>query len=180
MNAQELFLKNGISANVWYCSECRFVKRDIETATDCCVKNNCKYCGKLVEEKYWLAHRECIEKDKMEKAEKLDIWDGGVFYEDKYYTNTNELVEALEGDEYIPEYVYICKIIPFPAIEMDCLIESIEESSYGEIGDQLNGLDKLTEAINEFNETNKDLVSYLPDETKMVKISKGGEMCKQP
>ena len=55
---------------------------------------------------------------------------------------------------------------------MDCLIESIEESSYGEIGDQLNGLDKLTEAINEFNETNKDLVSYLPDETKMVKIFK--------
>ena len=172
MNAKELFLKDGKTANVYYCSECKIVKKNKEDADDCCKRNDCKYCGKLVEEEYWLAHRECIEKDEMEKSEKLDTWDGWVYYGDKYYDSVDKLKEELEDDgETIPEYVYICKVIPFPMIKMDHLIESIEESSYEEITDQLTGLDELSEAINGFNEDNKDLVSYLPDETKMVRLS---------
>ena len=172
MNAKELFLKDGKTANVYYCSECRIVAKDKEVAENCCKRSNCKYCGKIVERLHWLAHQECIEKDKITKAEKLDTWDGWVFYEDKYYTTADELIEELEDSgESVPEYIFICKTIPFPMIKMDHLIESIEESSYEEITDQLTGLDELSEAINGFNEDNKDLVSYLPDETKMVRLS---------
>ncbi|MCR4293654.1 MAG: hypothetical protein NUV76_12345 [Candidatus Kuenenia sp.] len=171
MNVQELFLKDGKSAGVYYCEECKIITKKKEDANNCCKRNNCKYCSKLVEEKYWLAHRECIEKDKMEKAEKLDTWDGWVFYEDKYYETIETLIEELEDNgDTIPQYVYICKESPFPAINIDHLIERIEENSYEEIIDSLVGLDELTEAINDFNENNKKLVSYLPDETKKVKI----------
>ena len=38
------------------------------------------------------------------------------------------------------------------------------------IGKYLNGVASLSEAINDFNEKNKELVSYLPDETKRLKM----------
>lgn len=171
MKAQELFFDNGRSANVWYCSECRIVAKDKEVAENCCKRSNCKYCGKIVERLHWLAHQECIEKDKITKAEKLDTWDGWVFYEDKYYTTADELIEELEDSgESVPEYIFICKTIPFPKIRIDDLLEKIGENSYDDVIDRLIGVDVLSDAINIFNEDNNDLVSYLPDETKMVRI----------
>ena len=51
----------------------------------------------------------------MEKAEKLNTWDGWVFYNDKYYETIEDLMEYLTSSgEEIPEYVYICKTVPFP------------------------------------------------------------------
>ena len=170
MNAQELFLENGNSAHVWYCSDCKIVATDKERVDNCCKRNNCKYCGKLVEEKHWLEHRECIESNKIEKAEKLDTWDDWVYYNDKYYSNISELIEELQEDEEeIPEYVYVCKIIPFPKIQIDDLLEEIGENSYEGIEDDLHKVDDLSESIDYFNEMNEHLVSYFPDETKMVK-----------
>ena len=170
MNAQELFLKDGISAKVWYCSNCKIVAKNKEDVDNCSKRNNCKYCGKIVESLYWLAHQECIEKNKIEKAEKLETWDGWVFYEDKYYTTIDELIEKLEDSgESIPEYVFICKTIPFPKIIIDNLLETIDENSYEGIMDSLSGVDALSDEINIFNKENEDLVSYLPDETKMVR-----------
>ena len=169
MNAQELFSKNGFSVHVWYCLSCGVVSKEKEVAENCCKRSNCRYCGEPVEEQHWLAHQACIEKNKIEKAEKLGTWDGWVVYEDKYYTSVDELIEELEDNkDSIPEYVFICKKKPFPAINIEHLIESIEENSYEGIIDSLVGLDALTEAVNAFNENNKDLVSYLPDKTKMV------------
>ena len=170
MNAKELYLKYEKSANIWYCSDCRIVAKSKEVADNCCKRNNCEYCGILVEEKYWTAHRECIDKNIIEKAEKLENWDGWVFYEDKYYTTIRDLIEELEDiEEVIPEYVFTCKTIPFHIIKIDDLLQEIEEASYEGIADNLCGFDTLSSAINDFNEDNKDLVSYLPDETKMVK-----------
>ena len=181
MNAQELFLKDGVSAQVYYCSECKIVAKKKEDADSCCKRSICKYCGNLVEEKFWLAHQECIEKNKIEKAEKLDIWDGWVFYDDKYYTTLEELLEELEDmEESIPEYVYVCKEISFPGIKIDRLIEAIEEDSYEEVIESISGLDTLADAINDFNEDNKGLVSYLPDETKMVRVKEYLNACKKP
>lgn len=124
----------------------------------------------MVEEKHWLEHRECIESNKIEKAEKLDTWDDWVYYNDKYYSNISELIEELQEDEEeIPEYVYVCKIIPFPKIQIDDLLEEIGENSYEGIEDDLHKVDDLSESIDYFNEMNEHLVSYFPDETKMVK-----------
>jgi len=107
---------------------------------------------------------------KIEKAEKLDTWDDWVYYNDKYYSNISELIEELQEDEEeIPEYVYVCKIIPFPKIQIDDLLEEIGENSYEGIEDDLHKVDDLSESIDYFNEMNEHLVSYFPDETKMVK-----------
>ena len=126
MNAQELFLGDGKSANIWYCSECKIVSKNKEDAGNCCKRNDCKYCGKVVEEKHWMAHRNCIEENKIKKAEKLSEWNGWngwVFYNDKYYTTIDELKEELEDSgEPVPEYVFICKTIPFPKIIIENLL----------------------------------------------------------
>ena len=171
MNGQELFLKDGNRANIWYCAECTMVATSKDVADNCCKKYLCKYCNEPVNDKHWIVHEECIEKNKIEKATKLEIWNGWVYYNDKYCQSVEELVEELEENyETVPECVYTCKTIPFPKIDIYRLLEKIEGNSYEEIGKHLIGVDDLIEAINCFNDANKDLVSYLPDETKMVRV----------
>ena len=74
-----------------------------------------------------------------------------------------------KGKRKINEYVYICKTVPFPSIEIDKLLENIGENGYEGIEDDLVKIDALCDAIDYFNELNSNLVSYYPDETKMVK-----------
>ena len=57
----------------------------------------------------------------------------------------------------------------FPSIEIDKLLENSEENGYEGIGDDLVKIDALCDDIDYFNELNSNLVSYCPDETKMVK-----------
>ncbi len=144
MNAQELFLKDGASAKVWYCSECKIVAKNKEDADNCCKRNDCKYCGKIVERLHWLSHDECAESNRRKKTEKLDTWDGMVFYEGKYFSGVEDLLEHLEiMEEEIPDYVYVCKTDPFPKINIDHIIEKIKENSYENVMDSVAGLENL-------------------------------------
>ena len=176
MDALELYTKNREGAVAWYCNKCKNIAKSKSIAEDCCKLNNCKYCGKQVEEMYWTAHRECVENEQIRKAEKLDGWDGWVFYNDRYYSNVFELTEELEcdanEDEKLPEYVYICKEVPFAKVDLGRILEHIEENGYDGISDRLSGLDALSKSIDEFNEDNKELISYEPDYSKMVKIKR--------
>src|SRR5678816_2583587 len=93
MNPVELFHADGKSAGVFYCGTCRIVARDREGAEVCCKPWQCKTCGKEVPRFHGECH-ECIHEryrkqseEKLEKAEKLETWDGPVFHPDIGHNN---------------------------------------------------------------------------------------------
>lgn len=64
---------------------------------------------------------------------------------------------------FAPDYVWACEEIPFTSVNLDTVMENISDNGYEDILDHVKGKKELQLAIDEFNETNKDLVSYRPD-----------------
>jgi len=170
MNAIELYHHDGKSTGVFYCTECRCVKRTKEEADKCCEPTKCQYCGKESGRQYYLSCESCDranqdkeEAERFDKAEKKTEWDGWVYYEDEYYESVEYYLESCD-DLPVPAYVWACKENHFAVADVSDITDRIEENGYEDFdGDDLKGLDDLKAAIEKFNEANKDVVSYEPD-----------------
>lgn len=106
MNAIELHHKDGRTAGVYYCSECKCVARTIEQATKCCSPYKCTGCGvELPRKNYRTACPKCEAEKEREReaacfaaAEKVTEWEGWLYsnevpgYNDGYYANIGELM----------------------------------------------------------------------------------------
>lgn len=185
MNATELYHKDGTSAGVYYCEKCRCVGASVAAAEDCCRPNKCDRCGREVNryhyrcDECWKLDRARQEQERFEKAEKLTEWDGWVFCdgwgESGYFESMETFMDDVEGSgpDCAPEYVWTCKPMAFVRVDMRSILSQIEDDSYdGFDAETLNGIDDLEKAIGEFNERNKDVLSYEPDFTKAVLIPK--------
>lgn len=136
MNAQELFLKNGQSAKVWFCEKCRYVALHKELAENCCEQRKCSECGKVCEQKYYTLCNVCLEKDRQkketerfDKAEKISAknYAGKIIDGETVYDCLDDYLDNFTPEEY-PDYVYATKEIPFPKLDAYDLLEPYLES----------------------------------------------------
>ena len=95
-------------------------------------------------------------------------YEGEVLYDpdtDEYYENIGvmELYYEDEGEE-MPRYAYGCEFIPVQA-DAGWILDCISDDHAKGVRDSIVGIDKLEEAINEFNRANKEAMvgSYYED-----------------
>ena len=202
---------------LWVCGECGIIHRgDIygqkkedwsemsrKSAERCCKPIICNICGLPVptikRETYTecpMHHDECRhkrdaerEKELMEKAEKLETWDGWVFYDGpgspydgQFACNIEEIMdsikEAIEDEDNEmteadrPEYAFVCKSVHPVPLDIQDYYERVDDVACTENGyDNLAGTAELEKAIAEFNELNKNVgIALEPDYKRAVKI----------
>ena len=159
MQAEELFLSSGKSAGVYYCTACKLVRRTKEEADDCCSPYKCQQCGKETE-RYHTICNSCQRKKehvaevaRFEKAEKLSTFDGWLFHGDKYYETIGDLLDDIDDDADIPEYVWATTSCHFVRLDIGAVEELTVDgdSAYEYFDDTPCGIDELKTAIEEFN-----------------------------
>jgi hypothetical protein len=184
-------LQDGREVTVHFCRVCGKGFGGFENdagkslAEKCCT---CSYCNKPIDPAdRRMRHKECedkyqaeLEAERIAKAEKLETWDGWVYYgraqdhNEGYFEDIGQLVEYLEEEEIPiekwPEFVFICKKIPYKGINLDSLLEQSIDDMYEDAMDDLRGVDELQAAINRFNEINNDLCSYGFVFSKVVRV----------
>ena len=182
MNHIQLHKPDGTPTKIFLCGKCGRLWTDEEYSEKCCC---CYSCGKPMENQrggtrcddcYRKQNAEVYRK-RIEKAEKLEKWDGPVFDdtnsngdEQDYYSNVGALIESYEDDgRELPEYVFTCATTPF-AIDCDRILEWAEEDHAEDTFDRLSGIDELRAAVVAFNEANKCVVSWSPDYKQVVAV----------
>ena len=80
------------------------------------------------------------------------------------------LAESVESPDDWPEFAFCCERHEFPEADVDEIVERCAESLYEDAYDDITVPKSLVEAIKEFNEVNKHLVSYDPDYKRKVKL----------
>lgn len=191
MNAKELFHQDGKTAGVYYCGECRIVAKTREQADECCAPYKCAYCGCAVPRKnYRTACADCIaandekkERERFEKAEKVEEWEGPVFcdaasYNEGFFPSLGELFDYFgceanfdeNGSEGIPAYVWTCRVIPFVSYDVGSIKESLE--GYEDWEGDTDGDDELQAALDAWAEKNKGRVRWEPDYSRAVVLDK--------
>src|SRR4051812_31720970 len=91
MNAFNLLLPDFTPSKVWVCGECRLTCSSETAAHQCCTPIPCGFCKKPTEKKFRHGHETAThdvcdvvdqsvrEADRMDRAEKLEDWDGWVY-----------------------------------------------------------------------------------------------------
>jgi hypothetical protein len=176
MNAIQLFRPDGVPAPAFLCGTCSIVYIDAGGAARCCAVYGCAACGRpITDERGTTYHHACWFAAKVEEAEKLDEWDGWVFVEgvgpqDGYFESVEELLKYYKQEGLRPpEWVFACKQLPFPDVDISDITDHINDNTFEEAEYHLHGLDELGEALKAFNEANKAFVSYEPDYTRVVR-----------
>lgn len=194
MNPAQFLLADGRQSGIWYCTTCMKTKVSMnrEMAERCCVPIDCDYCGKPIEKDaghYTTTHTGCSHLRQsersaaaIEKAEKLDAWDGWVYldgagYRDGYFESVDDLIEHLIGDEdetdpsAWPEWVFTCKASPLIAIDSEGIIENeCEDGPEDWDADSLKGVKEFDAACKAFNEANKDQLVYHEDRKRVARM----------
>lgn len=183
MQATELFHQDGRTAGVWYCGECKIVRRTEKEAAECCRPYVCTYCGTDVPRKnFRTACPDCIRKRsnamealKFKEAEKVTSWDGWIFSEghgEEFFREPEDLFDWIEGqrdegdDTPLPTYAWTCDPVQFARLEIGDLTERICESgdAYEDFDPEtLDGIPELEAALEEFNRANEKVVSWRPN-----------------
>lgn len=127
---------------------------------------------KIINDRCLNAHEAEKTKERFAKAEKLDSWDGGVFWGDDYFASMDELCDDIAGGNHEwPEYVWAAE--PQTVIAgldvADITEHLICDRGWEDMDvDDLNGVAELEAALKTFEEANKSVVSYRPDYSKAI------------
>jgi hypothetical protein len=184
MQAQELFLSTGKSAGVYYCTKCKLVRKTQAEAEDCCSPYKCQQCGTETE-RYYTICNSCLRKKehaeelaRFEKSEKLTSFCGWIFHNDRFYESIGDMLNDIDDDLDIPEYVWATTECHFVQLDI-CNVSELAcntDSAYEDFdSSDLDGIDELKIAIDEFNKANYSHISYLVDYTKAVLV--GSKSC---
>jgi hypothetical protein len=176
--------QGGKAASVWCCGECKCTCVNEAAAVRCCT---CTYCGKPIENrpKGQYSHPECQHAEwekrvalRLEKAEKLEKWDGFVFWGNDLFSCIGEAEEAmadqLDVDEW-PEYLYVAKPIPFRQLDAGSILENLMEDFDSEDEIQLKGVQEFRAACEAFNAANQDIQYFEEDHARAVKVFRPAE-----
>lgn len=198
MDAFNLLLPDGSPSKVWVCGACRLTCPDEAGARQCCTLIPCDLCGEPTESKYRLGyerahHVACERRDRarkdmerIERAEKLESWDGPVWADghrgdmgDGYFSSLGSLVDHLvdefDPDDHDrigwwPEWVYVCDV-RHPFIDVGDVLENVLDDGWEDMDeDNLNGVKELAAAIKAFNEANKSVNIYDADMGRVVRV----------
>lgn len=188
MNPINLLLPDGTPSKVWACGECKMTRADQEHAEKCCTLVPCKFCGKATDKKFRASYltEACdpcrtIEgsrkgAERLEKAEKLDDWDGWVWDEHDYYPSLDDYVEHLECDhdelDEWPDWVYVAESRPGVVLKAEQILENACDDGYDDMMDDLKGEAEFEAAIKAFNEANATLLVYDGDWSRAVRVPK--------
>lgn len=187
MNPINLLLPDGTPSKVWACGECKMTRADQEHATKCCTLVPCKFCGKSTDKKFRAnyiteacdacrtAEGSRKDSERLDKATKLEDWDGWVWDENHYYPSLDEYVEHLECDrdpEDWPEFVYVAESRPGVVLKAEQILENACENGYEGMCDDLKGEAEFEAAIKAFNEANATLLVYDGDWSRAVRVPK--------
>ncbi len=185
--AIELYHKDGRSAGVFYCSECRIVHKTEQEAAACHGERLCD-CGKKMDwnERFCAKCSACRQKDfeEKERAKELERYrdarliteaeyDGGMIYSgDRYYDSVEDLIEHCEAYETpIPVYVWACKNVGLPLVDISDITDRLIEEGWEDMDESdLYGVDELNAAIDAFNEANRDVAVYQADYSTAIKL----------
>lgn len=204
MNAIYLHKPDGTPTKWSMCTECGTVASpgNFDISQKCCT---CYDCGlplpkdervPYVEGKgKALYHRECErqrrakrEAEQLEKAELIADYTGPVYFEgghgsfgDSYFTDVDELAEWLddqdeEDQSSRPAFAFCCTEYPFPAINLQGILESACDDMDDDVYDRLDGIQELEAACIAFTEANKDVVSWYEDRKHKVEIPTGSRL----
>lgn len=173
MNATELFLYDGRSSGVWYCEKCHCVHRNHVLAELCCKPPICG-CGAECPDG-WILCNKCRsadeankERERFDKAERVTEWDGPVYHPtlDIYARNISELLETHESET---GYVWTCRSVPVIALDADAVVDGALSDAPAECAlAEVCGLTELRQAIEDFNNANRDLVYWEVDYAKAM------------
>jgi hypothetical protein len=173
---------DGRVGTVWGCGTCLHVCIDEGHASRCCV---CSYCKQPItgEEvgKRQTYHKACMDaasvkrhQDRQDKAEKLETWDDGVFWNDDFYPSLEEAVEAIDDqceDDDRPDWLYVAKQYPMRKLDAEDILQNhFEDLEDG--CDYLKGEKEFEAACEAFNEANKDILWCEEDGTRAVRVPK--------
>ena len=188
MNAYQLFREDGTPARVWMCASCGkgYHGKSEEIAERCC---RCDVCGEPLDKAKDFSgrHRNCqtirsreIAMKRIEKAEKLDSWDGPVFNDEHgngddtdYYESVENMIDdLLSRGRKLPEYAFVCEVEPAVNIDLSRIIDNIELP--GEMDDTvlnvLDGIPELEAAIDKFNAANDEIKTWREDYSRVVRV----------
>jgi hypothetical protein len=190
MEAQELYLKDGKSTGIFFCSICRTVHRSKEEAESCCVCSECRSNKQLphstlcteckARRNIELAAMEADKKKEiLDKAEVVRDWKF-LWFNDKMYKDVDILLDDCQNENIsIPEFVHPMKPITFEGFDLSVLLDDftdnimIEDMDSNDIASHLKGLDQLQEAFRKFNEANSEIIMYyVEDYSKKVRIER--------
>ena len=180
MNASELFLASGKSAGVWYCTECKLVRRTQEEAEACCAPYECNMCGcELPRKMFRTRCSECIEKTRVAKMQALMdkaslIENGMHMYHEHVFCDTGDkygdsetvteritdYLSELEPEDRPKEIViWICGTEPVVNTHAGWILDQIELPDECE-DYEFHGVEALDEAMRLFNEANSGIYLY--------------------
>lgn len=176
-------------ARVWACSACGRLYGEVnkDLAESCCV---CSHCGKEMDrkEEYSTTHKRCWserqaerERQQLEDAQLVTDYDDWVFTDhgwgqDGYFPSpeqaAEELDDQLEDHDDWPEFMFCCREIPFPGLDVGDIIENLTCNMFEEADEHLVGINQLAIAVAEFNKANAGLISYMADRKRKAAIPK--------
>ncbi len=186
MNAIELLLPDHRPSGIFQCSTCGKVASNRKAAEAHCVCIHCHKPMTLADQK-WASnpcHEACYraecqrrDREREEKAEKLESWDGWVFSDggggnNGYFESVDDYMEyCMDDGDNRPDFVWAAKEIPFPKLESGRIFEDLaEKMNYDDAGDNFNGTQELAEAIDRFNAANVSNTLLDWDMRKMVRL----------
>ena len=192
MNAQELYqkTKDEYKPIRWYCSNCGTIHSTKELAEDCCKSYFCSKCDKEIirdrkkgiydtyrteEGKYicgdcWVKEQEA----KYPTITEAEYKGQPVFWGDEFYMEfedfIDDVVNTIEVEEDIPDYVFLSEEVPVAKIDIDRLLENLYENNNLEECDMealYTDLDELKSFLQNWN--NKQThVLYEKCNTKLI------------
>lgn len=115
------------------------------------------------------------EKLKDKNIKVVDFEDSNLFYiyspeTDKFYVCIEDLIyDCIHKGISTPKYAYGTDLFPFQ-LKLDSILNDEAHDHHEDILDNLDGVEELIKAIDEFNNANKRTGSYEPDYNTIVKL----------
>ncbi|GAB5444397.1 MAG: hypothetical protein Fues2KO_47460 [Fuerstiella sp.] len=165
MKAFELFHKDGRSAGIWACGECRIVRKDKSDAELCCKQWKCQRCSDEVDRFRTLCNScQRIRSDekmqeRLNSATLLEDHDGFVWtpalgYNDGYFDSVSELLSYCEDEELdAPEFVFACRARTL-SVDVYDILGRLDEQGWEDMTEDAKGVEELSAAIDAFNAAN--------------------------
>ncbi len=197
---------NTTTTEAYICGQCGAKSFNKDLAEQCCKNYNCRVCGVELD-RYRTICGLCSEKSRFEKAQKIPAaeYTGWVYWEghgynEGFFESLAELIDYCDYGERgeregernkipLPEYVWACKVMTFK-LDADRIIEDAYEEAHEGAADNLKMVDELEAFCKEFNEANKDNVTYYVDDGRVVMLSgmevnkiktkEGDNSCREP
>jgi len=189
MQAKELFHSDGKSSGVWFCSECKIVKRTEAEAEQCCTPRECADCGQPLSkerrgwsvcERCWDCREEKRRHERLEKAVEVDSSESVMLMveefcgngDDGWFRHIDEIVDygCDEDPDCRPEFAF-CSKPQQRQINLGDVLERLCEDGYEDMGENFYGVKELQAAVDRFNELNKEQMKvYDVDYSRKVRI----------